>query len=263
MGERFKILSFLQRTPVGRVYYAIDQAAQGTTVLVKELVSCPALDISDDEVKDRYERELKVLSTIFHPAVPRLLEHFIQDETYYVILEYFEGETLESLSLKRTAPFPPRLAVGWGLELCEVLALFHNHKPEPIIFRDVRPSSVIITPGSQVKLADFGITRFFHPVKVKDTFVMGSAGFSPPEQYGKEQSDRRSDIYSLGATLFYLLTLRTPDEFMKKLPSLQRLNEAVPAPLERLVYRCIQKERSRRYQAIEELETALREIRIV
>jgi len=246
---------------VGRVYHAIDLDS-GAPVLVKELVGNPALDIHDDEVRDRYEREIQILSTISHHAVPRLIGHFVEDRTCFVILECIEGDTLESISLKRMTPFPSRLVVPWGIEICGVLAIFHHHTPEPIIFRDIRPQTIIMTPGNEVKLADFGISRFFNPLKVKDTFVMGSAGFSPPEQYGKEQSDGRSDIYSLGATLFYLLTLRTPDEFAGKLPSLQRMNESVTAPLEKVIFKCLEKDRSRRFQTAEELETELRGLRL-
>jgi serine/threonine protein kinase len=256
--DRYRVLDVLQRTPLGCVYSAEDSEAPGCRVLVKELVPCEAYHISEDEIKDRFERELDILRHLTHPAIPKLRDHAVTGSTYTIVIDFHDGETLDAISLKRKDPFPVKLVVKWGLQICAVLSLFHHHTPQPIIFRDITPSNIVITAEGDVRLADFGITRYFNPSKVKDTFVMGTAGFSPPEQYGKEQSDGRSDIYSLGATLFYLLTLRSPDEFTGKLLSAGARNTLVPSLLAKVIQKCLGRDRLTRYQTVEALAEDLR-----
>ncbi|MDQ7824579.1 MAG: serine/threonine-protein kinase [Candidatus Eremiobacteraeota bacterium] len=256
---RYRVESCLMRTPAGRVLKALDLNG-GEPVMVKELMADSALAVTPEEIRERYEREVLALSALKHPGIPRLLYHEASSSACYLVEEFFTGETLDALSMKRNRPFTVKEVVGWGVQLCEMLALFHSHKPEPIIFRDVTPSNIVVSAPGVVKLADFGLSRFFNPLKVKDTFVMGTPGFSPPEQYGSGQSDARSDIYSLGATLYYCLTLRSVDEFPRQVPGPRTHNPLVSGPLDKAVVLCLSREPSRRPQSAEKLSEMLKNL---
>jgi serine/threonine protein kinase len=258
LNERFAVLSVQMKTPFGQVYRAEDLQNDRESVIVKELAPNPSLGVSSEEVHDRFARETAFLSKLAHRRIPRLIHSFADGDTCYVVTEFFGGDTIDSLSMKRKAPFPVRLVVKWALSLCEILKVLHENSPEPIVFRDITPSNIIITEEGEAKLADFGISRYFSPVKLKDTFVMGTPGFSPPEQYGKGQCDQRSDIYSLGATLFYCLTHHTMEEVADKRKGISSINPLVNRSLEKIISRCIEKEPHKRYQSIDDLHQELK-----
>lgn len=261
INGRFRVVSTLLRTPAGYVYKATDLQRNSEYVVVKRLMPSSVLGIGEAEIKDRYGRETSVLSKVTHPGIPRLLNYFVIEENYYIVLEFFEGETLDALSLKRSTPFPVRDVLDWSLSLCDIMIALHTTGLEPIIFRDVTPSNIMVTGDGAIKLGDFGLTRYFNPDKIKDTFVMGTPGFSPPEQYGKGQSDVRSDIYSLGATMFYCLSLHSLEEYARKTPPLKRLNPLIPGAFEKIVLKCIEKDPRRRFQSAGELKDELQKCR--
>jgi serine/threonine protein kinase, bacterial len=253
LHDRYEVKSVYMRTPCGQVFRAEDLCRENKAVIVKELVANASLGVSCEEIEERFARETAFLSRLAHPGVPRLVDSFRDGESYYVVTEDFGGDTIDSLSMKRNTPFPVHTVARWAIQLCEILKLLHENSPEPIIFRDITPSNIIVTQDGDVKLADFGISRYFNPVKLKDTFIMGTPGFSPPEQYGKGQSDQRSDIYSLGATLFYCLSHHYLEEFPAKKKNLLSLNPLIGRRLEKVINRCIEKEPGKRYQSVDEL----------
>jgi serine/threonine-protein kinase len=255
--DRYRLVLPLTRTPVGIVYRGEDLGNGNRAVLIKELLASPSSGISEKEIEERFERETRVLSAVRHEGFPELIDSFVHRDHYFIVEAFLDGETIDSLSMKRSVPFPVRLVLKWALKLCDIIAVLHGNRPEPIIFRDITPSNIIVVSEEDVRLADFGISRYFNPLKVKDTFAMGTPGFSPPEQYGKGQSDERSDIYSLGATLFYCLTLHQIEEFAKKRPSLCQLNPLIDRSLDRAILRCLEKGPENRYQSIGELRQAL------
>lgn len=257
LNGHYQIVAPLMRTPVGVVYRGENLRKERSAILIKELIANASFGITEKEIEERFKRETSVLSTVRHHGFPELIDSFMLKEHYFIIENFFEGETLDSLSMKRSIPFPVKMVLRWALKLCEIIAVLHNHKPEPIIFRDIIPSNIVVVSEDEVKLADFGISRYFNPLKVKDTFAMGTPGFSPPEQYGKGQSDERSDIYSLGATLFYCLTLHQIEEFTGKRPSLHQLNPLIDRNLDKVILQCLEKGPELRYQTIGELQRAL------
>lgn len=257
LKNQYRMESVLLQTPVGCVYRAFDLSRDKEFVIVKELIPNAALGISSNEIRDRYTRETSMLSRVVHQGIPRLLQYFILEESYYIVLEYFEGETIDSLSMKRTTPFPVREVFHWAISLCEIIETLHTHGKEPIIFRDITPSNILISGKCEIKLGDFGLSRYFNPLKFKDTFVMGTPGFSPPEQYGKGQSDERSDIYSLGATLFYCVSFHSLEEFVTRLPSLRKLNPLLPTSFEKVILKCIERDPDKRYQSVGQLKNEL------
>jgi serine/threonine protein kinase len=142
------------------------------------------------------------------------------------------------------------------VELCDVLDYLHQQSP-PIIFRDLKPGNVMITPADRVKLIDFGIARFFVPGKRKDTMAYGTHGYSAPEQYGDGQTDARSDIYSLGVMLHELLTGHNPTTTPFQLPPARRFGSRLPEGVVRMIEKATQTNPTMRYQSAVALRDAL------
>jgi serine/threonine protein kinase len=164
------------------------------------------------EATDAFQREADLLSQLTHPSLPRLYEQNCKLEQWYLIMDFFEGETLEDYQNKTPNK---RLLLSEvfsiGLQLCDVLEYLHSQQP-PIVFRDLKPANIILAPEGKVYVIDFGIARFFKPGQSKDTIALGSPGYAAPEQYGRVQTTPRADIYSLGAVLHQLLTGKDPSE---------------------------------------------------
>lgn len=205
LGDRYIILKVLGRGGMGAVYLALDQRLNSALVAVKEM-STQALGLGNvEEAVKAFKKEAEMLVSLNHPSLPRIIDFFpVSDGRWYFVMEFIEGENLESIR-KTRGSIPADEVLDWGIQLCEILDYLHT-RPTPVIFRDLKPSNIILTPEGKIKLIDFGIARHFSAVKTKDTMAYGSYGFIPPEQYGSNQTDARSDLFSLGATLHYLVT---------------------------------------------------------
>lgn len=190
---------------MGAVYQAKDLKRQGTVCAIKEMSLSMVSPAERDQAIQNFKNEAKMLWGLNHPNLPALTGFFAENQRYYLVMEYVDGLTLEAYLERNRAGFSERRVLGWARQLCDVLQYLHEQKP-PIIFRDMKPGNVMLTRNGQIKLIDFGIARFFRPSGSPDTQLLGTPGFAPPEQYGKAQTDERSDIYALGMTLFQLLT---------------------------------------------------------
>src|SRR5579859_5178396 len=176
----------------------------------------------------------------------RIYDHFTASERSYLVMDFIEGETLEDyLDHVGGGPLPLERVLTWGEQLCDVLNYLHTHQP-PIIFRDLKPSNVMISGSGHIYLIDFGIARVFKPGQAHDTVALGSPGYAAPEQYGKAQSTPRSDIYSLGALMHFLLTGVDPSDQPFFFKPASELNPDVPLELERLLVRMLNMDAERR-----------------
>ncbi|HMA36038.1 MAG TPA: serine/threonine-protein kinase, partial [Chloroflexia bacterium] len=212
---RYRILRVLGGGGMGAVYLAEDPRLGGAPVAVKEMrtESEVAGDAGSAEAQeerqqalDSFVREAEILKDLAHPNLPTFSDSFEEAGRPYLIMEFVPGESLEK-KLERLdgKPMGEREALYYGIQMARVLRYLHSQTP-PIIFRDVKPSNIMILPNYQVKLIDFGIARKYKAGQRKDTVSMGTAAYAPFEQFGKGQTDGRSDIYSLAATLYHLLT---------------------------------------------------------
>jgi serine/threonine protein kinase len=155
---------------------------------------------------EAFKREALMLAGLKHEHLPRIYEYFSENECWYLVMDYLEGETLEHRFEKsRNGTLPLVMALQIALQLCSVLEYLHTRQPA-IIFRDLKPSNIILTPEGGLFLIDFGIARHFKPGQAKDTIAFGSPGYAAPEQYGKAQTTPRADIYSLGSILHQMLS---------------------------------------------------------
>ena len=215
-----------------------------------------------------FRREAALLAALRHPNLVEVIDHFSAPGVSgappkeYLVMECVAGETLDAF-FRRSERTPARV-LPVAVQLCAVLDYLHSRTP-PIIYRDLKPSNVMIegatagsgSSGGRVKLIDFGIARFYKPGKQKDTTMMGTPGFAPPEQYGRGQTDARSDLFSLGVTLHVLLTGYDVEQSPWSYPPVRTLNPAVSPALENVIAKATAMNVADRYQSAAEMRAAL------
>ncbi|HEV2170263.1 MAG TPA: serine/threonine-protein kinase, partial [Candidatus Binatus sp.] len=206
---RYAIDRLLGGGGMGMVYLAHDQRLANRPCAIKEMVDHFIDQAQRIEANDYFAREADTLAQLKHQAIPAITDRFELANRHYLVMEYVEGRNLEEELAARGEPLPEGLVIDIARQLCDVLAYLHGLQP-PIIYRDMKPSNVMLNANGRVVLVDFGIARLFKAAR-KGTMI-GTLGFAPPEQY-QGQVDPRSDIYSLGATLHYVLTGRDPEKF--------------------------------------------------
>ena len=205
---------------------------------------------------DRFLREALLLARLQHTALPALYDYFLEDGYWYLVMDYIPGPTLSAYMHKYT-PLPPLEALKYVMQLCDVLEYLHKLNP-PVVFRDLKPSNIILSPEGRVMLVDFGIARYFKAGQMNDTAEFGSPGYAPPEQYqGGSQTDGRSDLYSLGVILHEMLSGKRPMSMGGKLESLHYLNPAISSILSGLVIIATRTEPMYRFQSAHTFYLAL------
>ncbi|GCE06998.1 hypothetical protein KDAU_43270 [Dictyobacter aurantiacus] len=225
---------------MGSVYSAEDEQLGKRLVAVKELVYQRLSPQEKRDAATQFQREAHLLASLQHPNLPNIYDYFEENGHWYLVMGLIAGETLESFQQKAlNGRLPVGEVVSIGIELSNVLEYLHTHQP-PIIFRDLKPANIMRTANGHLYLIDFGIARHFKPDQSRDTVSYGSAGFSPPEQYGGAQTNPRSDIYSLGVTLYALLSGYDPSRSLFNLPPLATLVPDAPPRLVQLISQMIE-----------------------
>ncbi|MEO6891521.1 MAG: protein kinase, partial [Ktedonobacteraceae bacterium] len=245
------------------VYRARDRHVGDRVVAIKQ-IALPGLSATAAvDATETFHREVRILSGLSHPQVPRLYDHFGDRDHWYLVLEYIEGQTLETYlatRMQQGRPLPWQESIALIMQLCPVLEYLHSRQP-PVIFRDLKPGNIMRTPQGRLYLIDFGIARHYQPGLARDTQRLGSPGYAAPEQYGRAQTTPRTDLYSLGALLHFLLSGQDPSERGGTLPPLHLNAQAESAALERLVEGLLSPIPSERPASIREVATALEAIR--
>jgi eukaryotic-like serine/threonine-protein kinase len=244
---------------MGAVYRARDLHFSNVekSVAVKEMVNQGRDPVLRDTVVRNFEREANILATLTHPGIPRIYDYFTHNERSYLILEFIDGKDLEALLEESKGFFPESQVISWALELCDVLHYLHTHKPEQIIFRDMKPSNIMINQHNHVVLIDFGIAKPFE-LGPKGTMI-GTEGYSPPEQY-RGEATHLADIYALGATMHHLLTRRDPRleaPFSFSERPIRELNPDVSPELEAIINTAIHYNPENRFPSALEMKEAL------
>jgi predicted Ser/Thr protein kinase len=229
--QRYRILEKIGEGGFGLVYKASDKK-DNKIVAIKQinLASLSMQEIID--ATDSYNREITLLPRLQHRSLPRIYDHFTDEDHWYIVMEYIKGRTLEEMLVKADAGrLPVKQVLDIGMALCDVLAYLHAQQPS-IIFRDIKPANIMITDKGDIYLIDFGIARRYRAQQSRDTGSLGSPGYAAPEQYGKAQTTPQTDIYGLGATLQTLLTGKEPLEIVTEgIP----LDCTIPTELQRLI----------------------------
>jgi len=259
LSNRYLIQQSIGSGGMGAVYRARDLHFPSVTklVAVKEMVHRARDPQLRETVLRNFEREANLLATLSHPAIPRIYDYFSHGERSYLILEYVQGKDLEKI-LNSTSEFLPQdLVVRWAIELCDVLQYLHTHSPEPVIFRDLKPSNVMVNEHNHIILVDFGIAKTLQ-AGARGTMI-GTEGYSPPEQY-RGEATAQVDIYALGATLHHLLTRRDPrlePPFSFGERPIHQINPQVSPDVEAVVTRALQYESADRFLSALDMKDAL------
>ncbi|MEX1157785.1 MAG: serine/threonine-protein kinase [Thermomicrobiales bacterium] len=208
-----------------------------------------------------FERESALLATLSHPAIPRIYDYFSRAGLVYLVLEFIDGEDLERVLANQKMAFQEEQIIRWAIEICDVLAMLHDQKPDPVIFRDLKPSNIMLRTSGQIVLIDFGIARTIQG-KQRGTMI-GTEGYAPPEQY-RGIADARGDIYALGATLHHMATnsdprLETPFTFAER--PVRSLNPDISEELAAVITKMIAYNPADRYQSVHHLRADLELVR--
>ncbi|HEU5230730.1 MAG TPA: serine/threonine-protein kinase, partial [Ktedonobacteraceae bacterium] len=231
LDGKFKVVQVLGEGGMGTVY-KVEQTGTppGTPpyyYAVKELLISPNTSEEDRKAAiDRFNKEIALLRGLKHPRIAALMLPFQERGNYYFVMEFVPGRSLEKILEDSKGPLPEEQVIKWMMQVCEALSYIHSRNP-PIILRDLKPGNIMVTPDDEVQLIDFGIARRFDPNKRTNTENLGTISYASPEHLGSVtapgqkrsamnpgklvQTDARSDIYSLGATMYHLLTGYEPD----------------------------------------------------
>ncbi|MDB7927379.1 serine/threonine-protein kinase [Flavonifractor plautii] len=196
--------------------------------------------------------ESNILKRLQHPMLPRIVDIFEDRDCIYIVEDFVEGITLDGL-LKQQKKVDEPQGLQWLRDLCGVLTYLHGQRPHPIIYRDMKPSNIMLQPDGSLKLIDFGIAREYKQESNADTTYIGTKGYAAPEQFGKAQTDARTDIYSLGVTMYHLLTGKSPYEPPYQFVPVRQLVPELSHGIEYILNKCVQSEPADRYQTVDEL----------
>jgi serine/threonine protein kinase len=239
---------------MGAVYLARDLRRQ-TYCAIKEMSLSMVPPEDRAQAVQNFKAEARMLASLNHPNLPTFSGFFTEGQRHFLVMEYIDGMTLDDFLEHNRGPFPERRVLAWARQLCDVLTYLHSQHP-PIIFRDMKPGNIMLMRNGRVKLIDFGIARFFRHASSQDTQLLGTPGFAPPEQYGKAQTDERSDIYSLAMTLFQLLT-NTLSEKGFGLQDVHAINPGISLHVARTLEKATSLKPEDRFQTVEAFRRAL------
>ena len=262
INNRYRILRLLGQGGMGAVYLAEDGNLPGKQVAIKE-----NLDLSQ-AAQDQFKREAVILARLKHPNLPQVTDHFVLPSgAQYLVMEYVDGEDLEQ-TLARRGPLPEAEVLGWMGQVLDALEYMHTWvdpatgQVTPVVHRDIKPGNIKRTPQGRIMLVDFGIAKYQQAGGTLTGARAASPGFSPLEQY-TGGTDVRSDVYSLGATLYCLLTGQIPPEAPDlaagrvPLPPPRAVAPAVSGNTETVILRAMQLPVTGRYQSVADLRLAL------
>jgi serine/threonine-protein kinase len=257
LRERYRIVRKIAQGGMGAVYEAEDLEAPGTRWAIKEMAqSALHPDERTQSLRD-FMREATLLATLTHPNLPTFNGIFNENNKHYLVMEFIPGRTLEYIVSTTRGFLPEDRVLGWAAQLCDVLTYLHTQDP-PIIYRDCKPGNIMLVEGSQqVKLIDFGIARFHRAGRSTDDAAYGTAGYSPPEQYGHGQTDQRSDIYALAATLHHLLTGHDPGQNPFHWRSARSYNPHVSRRVDQALMQAVELKPELRFASVEDFRRAL------
>jgi serine/threonine protein kinase len=265
LQRRYRIVRLLGHGNFGRVYQARDQRA-GKSPRFVAIKQMPLQMIVD------CERQADLRTNLIHPAIPQVFGYFATDSHSYLVKQFIRGATLEVILRQESDFLAEKSVISWAIQLCDVLDFLHNHPHHPVIFRDLKPSNIMIDRADQVHLVDFELARAFPPgffenqqphyKHLRKGMAFGTKGYSPPEQY-RGLVRPESDIYALGATLHYLLTAQDPRKerpFTLQNHPIHTINPAVSPDLESIVMKALNLDMKERYTTAKEMQVALRRL---
>ena len=258
LDEKYEILRRIGEGGMSIVYLARNNR-MNMQLAVKEIKNDGSK--SAEVLLKGLEREANILKDVDHPVIPRIIDIVKHSGTICVVMDFIEGENLAD-KLKEVERFSQDKVIEWGLELASALEYLHSMNP-PIIYRDMKPSNVMLKPDGGVKLIDFGTAKTYDIENNADTTALGTRGYAAPEQFGDAQgrgiykTDARTDIYNLGATLYHMVTGKNPQEPPYEMVPIREVDPMLSTGLEQIILKCTKPNPNERYQSCSELIYAL------
>lgn len=250
---KYKILNKIGQGGMSVVYLAMNERANKQWA-IKEVRKDGVKDY--EVVKQGLIAETDILKKLSHPNLPSIIDVIDCEDTFLIVMDYIEGKALDYW-LKKEGAQPQEKVVEWAKQICDVLGYLHSRKP-PIIYRDLKPANVMLKPDGKIMIIDFGTAREFKETSIEDTSCLGTQGYAAPEQYGGHgQTDARTDIYTLGTTMYHLLTGHNPSLPPYEMYPIRKWNPSLSTGLEKIVLKCTQRNPADRYQSCAELMYAL------
>lgn len=251
---KYKILNKVGQGGMSVVYLAMNEKANKQWA-VKEVRKDGVKDF--EIVKQGLVAETDILKKLSHPNLPSIVDVIDTEESFIIIImDYIQGNSLNK-ALEEFGAQPQENVIAWAKQLCDVLGYLHSRNPA-IIYRDMKPANIMLKPDGNVTLIDFGTAREYKEKNLADTTCLGTVGYAAPEQFGgMGQTDARTDIYCLGATLYHLVTGKNPCEPPYEIKPIREINPSLSAGLERIILKCTQRDPNDRYQSAAELMFAL------
>jgi serine/threonine protein kinase len=257
--NRYRIEQLLGSGGMGAVYRAYDMRLHQLVAVKENIGTIPGVRSDVNEARRRqFEREASVLASLHHPNIPGVVDHFVTAEgNQYLVMDYIDGEDMAQILVQK-GPLSETEAIAWIGQVCNALGYLHRHNP-PIVHRDIKPQNIKVTPKGQVFLVDFGIAKVGGTdSKTTKGALSVTPGFSPPEQYAMIGTDIRSDIYSLGATVYALLTGQVPPDSVSlqsgevQLVPPRQMNATISSTVQQAVLKAMETRRSDRTQTVTE-----------
>src|SRR5438094_1662646 len=265
LQARYRIIRQLGQGGMGAVYEAVDERLD-TTVALKETL------FTDEKLRKQFEREARLLARMHHPALPRVSDHFNEGDGQFLVMQYIAGEDFYEMLTRRNSPFSQAEVLRWGDQLCDALDYLHTQDPQ-IIHRDIKPQNLKLTARGQIILLDFGLAKgSAGPMSIVTTSasIFGyTPNYAPLEQVQGLGTDARSDIYSLAATLYHLMTNVKPPDALSRAAAIvngqidplspaNRVAPQVSPSVASVLSKGMSQNRAERYASAEEMRETLR-----
>ncbi len=264
LHERFRIIRLLGKGGMGAVYYAHDPVLNRYVAIKQLQVMLTATEHAADQLRTQFLREAQILAALHHPNLPRVTDYFVDGDMHYLVMDYVEGQSLLDMLQTNRQGFPEDLVMEWADQLLSALEYIHANN---VIHRDIKPANIRRTTDGRIFLVDFGLVKSFNindPRTMTMFHGVGTPEYAPPEQYDPGvHTDQRSDIYSLGATLYHLLTGQAPVSVTRRFseptaffPPRQAKAEISPQ-VEQVILRAMEIERAKRFTSATDMRAAL------
>lgn len=248
IDSKYEILKLLNTGGMNSaIYLALDKKLNRQWAIKK-------VRKSSSQTTSMLMAEASIMKNLDHPMLPRIVGIEEDPKFFYIIMDFVQGENLKTV-VSSSGPQAQDTVVSWGVKLCDVLTYLHG---KGIVYRDMKPANIMLSPDGNIKLIDFGIAREYKENASEDTTALGTEGYAAPEQYeGKGQTDARTDVYGMGITLFQLLTGVNPSSYQENIFSIRLQNPNLSSGLDKIILKCTNKDPKKRYQSTEELKKAL------
>lgn len=259
LDGKYKILNKIGQGGMSIVYLAMNEKANKQWA-VKEMRK--EKNRNYEVMKQSLITETNLLKELKHPYLPSIADIIENDDTIIIVMDYVEGRPLSDILLEEGTIEEDKV-VDYAIQLCDVLDYLHSQNP-PIIYRDLKPANIMLKPDGKITLIDFGTARKYNYDSVSDTTCLGTIGYAAPEQFAGEtlrQTDARTDIYNLGATMYHLLTGVNPSEPPYELYPIRRWDERLSNGLEKIILRATRKDPEKRFNDCKEMSYALQHFR--